>query len=76
MRTMTVREDSHGRKTIINAKKTFQRASGEWVALVDGEEFRKAFDYVCQGVRDCSLKNLHVQTDLDDDGKEYKVVTR
>jgi hypothetical protein len=76
MRTMIVREGSRGRKTRVNAKKTFQRGSGEWVALVDGAEFREACAYVCQGVENCSCEKLHVQMDLDDDGKEYKVVNR
>ena len=76
MRTMTVREDTGGRKTKVTARKTFRRASGEWVALVDENEFRKARDYVCQGIKNCTLQHLHVQADLDDDGKEYMVVNR
>ena len=75
MKTMTVRECSHGKKIKINAKTTFRAASGDWVAVVDETEFRKACSYVCQGVIDCAWENLQVQADLDDDGKEYKVVT-
>ncbi len=75
MKTMTVREGSHGRKTTVTAKKTYQRSSGEWVAEVDGTEFLQACSYVCQGVKDCSCEKLHVQADLDDDGKEYKVLS-
>jgi hypothetical protein len=76
MKTMTVREDSRGRKTKINAKTTYRSASGEWVAVVDGIAFRQACSYVCQGIKDCFCENLHVQADLDDDGKEYRVSNR
>ncbi len=76
MRTMTVREASHGRKTTVVAKRTYQKDSGEWVAEVDGAEFQKACSYVCEGVQGCACENLHVQTILDDDGKEYRVLTR
>ncbi len=76
MKTMTVREDSRGRKTKINAKKTYQTTSGKWIAEVDGTEFQQACSYVCQGIKDCVCENLHVQADLDDDGKEYKVLSK
>ena len=76
MKTMTVREDSRGRKTTVIAKTTYQTASGEWVAEVDGTEFRQACSDVCQDIKDCACENLHVQADLDDDGKEYKVLSR
>jgi hypothetical protein len=74
MKTMTVRECSRGRKIKVNAKKTYRTSSGEWVAVVDATEFRQACSYVCQDIRDCAWENLHVQADLDDDGKEYKVL--
>ena len=76
MKTMTVREISRGRKTKLNAKTTYQTDSGEWVAEVDGREFRQACSDVCQDIRDCACERLHVQADLDDDGKEYKVLSR
>ena len=76
MKTMTVREVSRGRKTKVNAKTTYRTASGEWVAEVDGTEFRQACSYVCQGVRDCVCEDLEVQADQDDDGKEYRVLSR
>jgi hypothetical protein len=76
MKTMTVRERSRGRKTKVNAKTTYRSASGEWVAEVDGTEFRQACSYVCQGIRGCVCENLHVQADLDDDGTEYRVLSR
>ena len=76
MKLMTVREVSRGRKTRLNANKTYQTISGEWVAEVDGSEFRQACSYVCQGVKDCSCENLDVEADLDDDGKRYRVLSR
>lgn len=75
MKTLTVREDSRGRKTKVTAKKTYQTHSGDWVAIVDKAEYRQACSYVCQGVKNCVWENLHVQADLDDDGKEYKVLS-
>ncbi len=74
MKTMTVRECSRGRKTKVNAKTTYQATSGEWIAVVDGTEFRQACSYVCQGIKDCVYENLQVQADQDDDGKEYRVL--
>lgn len=76
MRTMTVRELSHGRKTTITAKKTYQTDDGEWIAEVDGKEFRKACSLVCQGVDRCACEDLQVEVDIDDDGKEYKVLCK
>ena len=75
MKTMIVREDSRGRKTKVKAKTTYRADSGEWVAVVDETEFLEACSYVCEGIRDCVYKHLHVQADLDDDGKEYTVLT-
>jgi len=75
MKTMIVREDSHGRSTKITAQKTYQSFSGKWIAEVNGDEFRNACIYVCHGVKDCAWGNLHIYADQDDDGKEYKVVT-
>jgi hypothetical protein len=63
-------------KTTLNAKTTYRIASGEWVAEVDQTEFRQACSYVCQGIRNCSCEKLQVQADLDDDGKEYRVLSR
>ena len=73
MRTMTVREEKSGRKMTVNAKRTFQQASGQWIAEVDGSEFRQACAILCKGIEGCSCDKLHVQTIIDDDGKEYKV---
>lgn len=76
MKTMTVREGSRGRKIKMSAKATYRSATGEWIAEVEKTEFQKACSYVCQGVTNCSWKDLQVQADLDDDGKEYKVLLR
>ena len=73
---MTVREVSCGRQTKVNAKTTYQTTSGEWVAELDGTKFHQACSYVCQGIRDCACENLEVQADLDDDGKEYRVLSK
>jgi len=75
MKTMTVREDSYGRKAKINAKTVYQMVSGDWVAEVDKNDFQQACDEVCKGVENCACENLRVQTDLDDDGREYTVLT-
>lgn len=75
MKTMIVREDSRGRKTYVKAQKTYRTDSGEWVVEIDGKEFRRACSYVCKGVKNCVWEDLHVQADLDDDGKEYKVLS-
>jgi hypothetical protein len=74
MKTMTVRETSRGKKTTLSAKRTYRNASGDWVAEVDKAEFRRACSFVCKGVKNCVWQKLNIQADLDDDGKEYKVV--
>jgi hypothetical protein len=75
MKTMIVREGSGGRNTKVNAQDTYRADSGEWVAVVDGKEYRQACSYVCQGIKDCVWEKLHVYADQDDDGKEYRVLT-
>ena len=76
MKTLTVREGSRGRKTKVTAETTYQTDSGEWVAEVDGTEFRQVCSLLCRDIKGCACEDLHVQTVLDDDGKEYRVVTR
>lgn len=76
MKRMTLREVSQGRKIKIHAKKTYRSNSGDWIAEVDEKEYRKACSFVCQGVINCVWDELQVQADLDDDGKEYKVVKK
>jgi hypothetical protein len=76
MKEMTVREESRGKMTKVSARKTYQSGSGEWVAEVDGNEFQEACTYVCQDVQDCVCEKLHVEADLDDDGKQYRVLSR
>lgn len=75
MKTMTIREKSRGKKTKVNAQKTYRDSDGDWVAVIDKVEFIQACTYVCQGIDNCSWEKLDVQVDLDDDGKNYKVVT-
>lgn len=74
MKTMTVRENVHGRKTKVHAKKTYQKGLlGQWVAEVDETEMKDACDVLCRGIKDCTCDDLHVEADLDDDGKEYRL---
>ena len=75
MKTMTIRELSFGRKTKVNAEKTYRAPTGEWIAVVDESEYREACTYVCKGIQDCRWENLQIQADQDDDGKEYTVLT-
>jgi len=75
MKTLIVKENVHGRTTKVNAKTTYQTDSGKWVAEVDGSEFRNACVDLCQGLEDCTCDDLHVEADLDDDGKEYRITT-
>lgn len=76
MKIMTVREGSRGREKRVKAKRTYRADSGDWVVEVDKAEFSKACTYVCQDVENCIWENLQVQADQDDDGKEYKVLTK
>jgi len=75
MKTLIMR-NARGRTRKVNAESTYQTSSGKWMAEVEGTEFRQACDYLCKGIKDCSCEDLHVQTDQDDDGKEYRVVSR
>ena len=76
MKTLTVKENTRGRKVKVTAQKTYQTRSGKWVAEVDGTEFRDACSDVCSGIKNCTCENLHVEADMDDDGTEYTVVTK
>ena len=71
MKTLIVKENVHGRRTEVQAKTTYQTASGNWVAMVDGAEINRACFDLCDGIEECTCDNLHVEADLDDDGKEY-----
>ena len=74
MKTLIVKENTLGRTTKVNARKTYQRKSGEWVAEVDGAEYHDACVYLCHDVESCTCGGLHVEADLDDDGTEYTIV--
>ena len=75
MKTLIVRENIHGRQTEINAKTTYQAASGEWIAEVDGKEMRRACNELYRGLKECSLEDLHIEAAQDDEGKEYSILT-
>lgn len=77
MKTMIVKDNVHGRTSKVNAKTIYQTDIGnKWIAEVDKTEFRHACFDVCQGIEDCTCEDLHVEADLDDDGKEYSVVSK
>jgi hypothetical protein len=75
MKTLIVKESTQGRTTKINARTTYQRYSGDWIAEVDEAEFRDACSSLCQGINECTCDDLHVEADQDDDGKEYKILS-
>lgn len=75
MKTLIVKDNTHGRTTKVDARKTYQKRSGEWIAEVEEEDFRNACDDLCEGIKDCSCDNLHVEADQDDDGTEYTIQT-
>ena len=76
MKTLIVKENIHGRKTEVTAQKTYQTESGKWVAEVDGSEYRRACVDLCSGINDCTCEDLHIEADQDDDGKEYRILSR
>ncbi|MDX1775246.1 MAG: hypothetical protein R3297_01555 [Desulfobulbales bacterium] len=75
MKTLTVRDKVHGRHTKINAKNTYQAASGEWIAEVDDQEMHRACYELYRGVKECNLEDMRIEAAQDDDGKEYTVLT-
>ena len=76
MKTLIIKDNTHGRITKVNARSTSQTKSGKWIAEVDKTQFDRACYDLCQGIKDCSCENLHVEADQDDDGKEYNILTR
>jgi len=76
MKTLTVRDNIHGRHTEINARTTYQAASGEWFAEVESHEMRRACYELYRGVKECKLEDLRIEAAQDDDGKEYTVLER
>lgn len=75
MKTLIVKENSKGRTAKVNARGTYQKKSGDWVAEVDGTEFSDACSDLCRGIEGCTCEALHVVADQDDDGKEYTIST-
>ena len=75
MKTLTVRDNIHGRHTEISAKTTYQAASGEWIAEVDDKEMNRACYELYRGLRECKLEDMHIEAAQDDDGKEYTILT-
>jgi hypothetical protein len=75
MKTLIVRNDIDGTSTGVNAKKTYEKSMGQWVAELDKTEFRRACRVFCRGINDCSCEDMHGQADLDDDGKEYRMMS-
>ncbi len=76
MKTLTVQENTSGRKVTVRAQATHQTTSGKWVAEVDEAEFYDACSDLCRGIKDCGCENLHVEADQDDDGKEYSILPK
>lgn len=76
MKTLIVKDNTHDRATQVQAKRTYQTKSGKWVAEVDQGEFDQARNDLCQDIKDCTLDNLHVEADVDDDGTEYTISSR
>ena len=75
MKTLIVKDNIHGRRTEVNAKTTYQTDFGKWIAEVDGTEIRRACFDLCDGIKDCTCEDLHIEADQDDDGKEYRILS-
>ena len=75
MKTLTVKDITHGRTKKLNTKTTYQAKSGKWIAEVDEKEFYHECFNLCEGIKDCACEDLHVEADQDDDGKEYSILT-
>lgn len=73
MKTLRVRNDVHGRSTEVEARDTYETTLGQWVAEVNGSEFRRACVELCEGEKNCRCEDMHGQANQDDDGKEYRI---
>lgn len=76
MKTLKVEEKLHGRRAEVTAKSTYETASGQWTAEVEGTEFRRVCRELCGGIEGCTCADLHIEADQDDDGKEYTILSR
>lgn len=74
MKTLIVEEKSHGRRTEVPARATYETEAGKWTAEVDDIEFRRACRELCSGIGGCDCEDLHIEADQDDDGKEYSIM--
>lgn len=74
MKSLIIKEKTHGRTAKVNARKTYQKKSGEWIAEVEGADYHNACVYLCRGIDNCTSKDLHVEADQDDDGIEYTIL--
>lgn len=75
MKTLKIKNDMTGMSTEVNANKTYEKTVTQWVAEVDEAEFRRACDIYCSGIEGCSCDDMHGQADLDDDGKDYRIMS-
>ena len=74
MKRMIIKNDvALGRKTEVNAQKTYMTRSGKWDAEVNDSELEQACVELCTGIDNCSCENMHGEADQDDDGKEYRL---
>jgi len=73
MKKLIMKENTRGRTAKVNARKTYQKKFGEWVAEVDGSDYHDACIYLCRDVEGCTCEGLHVEADQDDDGTEYTI---
>ncbi len=74
-RLLVKKDDLLGRMAEVNAQKTYETFSGKWVAEVKKSEIQDACLVLCRGIENCSCENMHGEVDLDDDGKEYRLVS-
>jgi hypothetical protein len=73
MKTLILKENTRGRKAKVDAKKTYQKKSGKWVAEVNGADYHDACIFLCRDLKGCTCEGLHVEADQDDDGTEYTI---
>lgn len=73
-RLIVKNENIPGRRVEVQAQKTYETDFGAWIAELEGPEFRRACLELCSGMTNCSCENMHGEMDLDDDGKEYRIV--
>ena len=72
-RLIVKNDDVLGRKTEVNAQKTYMTRSGKWVAEVNDSELDEACVVLCEGINNYSCENMHGEADQDDEGKEYRL---